>query len=189
MAILPITIWGEPVLHTPSQPVTVFDDDLKTLVQDMYETMDAAPGVGLAAPQVGINKRIFVYGWDNPETGESHRGVAINPELWISPLPKAAPDTVEDQEGCLSVPGERFPTKRAEKALLRAFDLDNNPFELEASGWFARILQHEFDHLNGIIYIDRLDFLNNRKALKEIAKSGWGKPGNTWLPGVDNLED
>lgn len=188
MAILPITIWGEPVLHNPAKPVTEFDDNLKKLVNDMYETMDAAPGVGLAAPQIGLNKRLFTYGWTNPETGEEHRGVAVNPVLWISPLPKGPVDLDKDQEGCLSVPGERYPTKRAERALLRAYDLNNEPFEIEASGWFARILQHEYDHLNGIIYVDRLDFVQQRKALKEIAKLGWGKPGNTWLPGKDHLE-
>lgn len=188
MAILPITIWGEPVLHTPAKPVTEFDSKLEKLVADMYETMDEAPGVGLAGPQVGLPLRLFTYGWKDPRTGIDHRGVAINPELWISPLPKGDVDPDADAEGCLSVPGERYPTRRAERALLRAYDLKNEPFEIEAEGWFARILQHEYDHLNGIIYIDRLDFVQQRKALKEIARNGWGKPGHTWLPGVDNLE-
>lgn len=189
MAILPITIWGEPVLHTPAQAVTTFDSKLEKLVQNMYETMDKAPGVGLAAPQIGLPLRLFTYGWTDPRTGSEHRGVAVNPTLWISPHAKGVADPDDDSEGCLSVPGERYPTKRAERVLLRAYDLKNEPFELEAEGWFARILQHEYDHLEGILYIDRLDFLQQRKALKEIAKQGWGKPGNTWLPGVDNLED
>jgi peptide deformylase len=187
MAILPIRITGDPVLHEPAQPVTRFDDELRTLVEDMYETMLAAPGVGLAGPQVGVPLRLFVYNYPDAD-GSERRGVAINPELWISPPPTGEPDEDSESEGCLSVPGERFPLRRAERAILRAVDLDGTPFEIEASGWFARVFQHEFDHLNGILYVDRLDFLYARRALKTIAKRGWGKAGASWLPGVDDLE-
>lgn len=188
MAIFPIVIWGDPVLHTPAQPVTAFDDELKKLTEDMFETNTAAPGVGLAAPQIGLPLRLFVFDWVDPVTDIHHKGVAANPELWITPLPKEAPEESTDSEGCLSVPGERFPTKRAQKAILKAQDVEGKPYEMEAEGWLARIFQHEYDHINGVLYVDRLDFLNNRNALRSIAKSGWGKPGITWLPGVDNLE-
>ena len=187
MAILPIRITGDPVLHQPAEPVTRFDDELRTLVADMYDTMFAAPGVGLAAPQVGVPLRLFVYNYPD-EAGNERRGVAINPELWITPPPTGEADEDSESEGCLSVPGERFPLRRADRALLRAVDLDQQPFEIAASGWFARIFQHEFDHLNGILYVDRLEFLHQRRATKTVVKRGWGKPGSSWVPGVDDLE-
>jgi peptide deformylase len=187
MAILPIRITGDPVLHEPARPVTRFDDELRTLVADMYETVLAAPGVGLAAPQVGVPLRLFVYNYP-ADDGTERRGVAINPDLLISPAPVDEPDEDADAEGCLSVPGERFPLVRSQRALLRAVDLDQKPFEIEASGWFARIFQHEYDHLNGVLYVDRLNLIYSRRAAKAIRKAGWGGPGESWLPGVDDLE-
>lgn len=187
MAILPICISGEPVLHSVAEPVTQFDDELRSLVSDMFETMDLAPGVGLAAPQVGIGKRIFVWSFADQDEAPG-RGVAINPELFIAPIDPVAPDAVEDQEGCLSFPGERFPIRRSDRALLRAVDLDGKPFEYEVSGWFARIMQHEFDHLNGLLYVDRLAAPYDRAAAKAKRKNGWGEPGLSWVPGVDDLE-
>jgi peptide deformylase len=187
MTVLPIRITGDPVLHTPAREVTEFDESLRTLVGDMFETMDRAPGVGLAAPQVGVPLRLFVYSYEHDPAGPQ-RGVAINPRLWINPVPIGEPDEDADSEGCLSVPGERFPLRRAEHARLTAVDLAGEPFELEAHGWFARILQHEYDHLDGVLYVDRLDFLHQRRARKAITANRWGKPGFTWLPGVDDLE-
>ncbi len=186
MAILPIVICGEPVLHRPAEAVTEFDDALRTLVDDMFETCEAAPGVGLAAPQVGVGKRIFVWMYEDQDEAPA-RGVAVNPELWIAPMEPGLPG--EDEiEGCLSFPGERFALRRSERALLRAQDIDGKPFEVEASGWFARIMQHEFDHLLGLLYVDRLVHPENRGAQKAERKNGWGKPGLSWLPGVDDLE-
>ena len=187
MAILPIRITGEPVLHTPALPITVFDDELRTLVADMIETMHAAPGVGLAAPQVGIGKRIFVYAYTDPD-GVKHSGTAINPVLLISPLPVEDPDDDRDAEGCLSFPGERFPLIRAADALLRAVDIDGTPYEIEASGWLARVWQHEFDHLNGHLYVDRLDYPYSKVAAKIVRKRSWGAAGQSWMPGVDTFD-
>ncbi|MFD1722141.1 peptide deformylase [Amnibacterium endophyticum] len=187
MTVLPIRITGDPVLHAPAAPVTRFDDELRTLVADMFETMDAAPGVGLAGPQVGVPLRVFVYGYEHDPEGPK-RGVAINPTLWITPTPTGEPDDEADSEGCLSVPGERFPLHRAVRARLEAQDLDGEPYSLEARGWFARILQHENDHLDGVLYVDRLDFLHARRAKKAINGNKWGRPGNAWTPGVDDLE-
>lgn len=187
MAVLPIQITGEPVLHTPAETVTVFDDELRTLVADMVDTMTAAPGVGLAAPQVGVGKQIFVYDWTD-DAGTQWHGCAINPQLWITPPPVHPLDDDEEQEGCLSVPGERFPLRRSERALLRAVDIDGKPFEVEATGWLARIFQHEFDHLGGILYVDRLEFRDAKGAAKAIRKSGWGTPGLSWMPGIDDLD-
>lgn len=187
MAIRPIRITGDPVLHTGAKEVTVFDQDLRDLVQDMYETMDEAPGVGLAAPQVGVNLRIFVYDWD-AEDGSAQRGVVINPTLEISEIPEGEPDWESEAEGCLSVPGERFPIKRASRALVRGVDLDQNPVEIAAEGWFARIFQHEFDHLNGTLYVDRLVEPHKTDSQKVIEERGWGQPGLFWTPGEERLE-
>jgi len=187
MPIRPICITGNPVLHTKALEVTVFDDELRQLVQDMYETMDEAPGVGLAAPQIGINQRIFVYDWDT-EDGSPQRGVVINPTLEISDMPTDVADLDADSEGCLSVPGERFPLLRANKATLRGVDLDQNPVHIEAEGWFARIFQHEFDHLNGTLYVDRLTEPYATESKLVIAERGWGKAGLSWLPGEEKLE-
>lgn len=187
MSVLPIRITGDPVLHEPAVPVIAFDDDLRALVADMFETMDAAPGVGLAGPQVGVPLRLFVYGYEHDPDGP-RRGVAINPTLWITPTPVGEADEDDESEGCLSVPGERFPLLRAPRARLEAVDLTGAPYTLEAQGWFARILQHETDHLDGVLYVDRLDFLHQRRARKVVAANKWGKPGNSWTPGLDDLE-
>jgi peptide deformylase len=104
MAVLPIRITGDPVLHSAASPVTEFDDSLRTLVADMFDTMKEAPGVGLAAPQVGVPLRVFVYDWTD-DAGTSWRAAAINPELWLSPTPIGEPDDEAESEGCLSIPG------------------------------------------------------------------------------------
>ncbi|PRI11957.1 peptide deformylase [Leucobacter massiliensis] len=186
MSVLPIVISGEPVLHRPAEPVTEFDDALRALVDDMFDTTVAAPGVGLAAPQVGVGLRVFVWIYEDQDVAPE-RGVAINPELWIAPPEPGLPGE-DEVEGCLSFPGERFALRRSPRALLRAQDIEGKPFELEAEGWFARILQHEFDHLNGLLYVDRLVHPENRGAQKAQRKNGWGRPGLSWLPGVDDLE-
>jgi peptide deformylase len=188
MAVLPIRITGDPVLHSPANPVTDVDDALRSLVADMFETMEEAPGVGLAAPQVGVPLRLFVYDWtDDDET--VWRGVAVNPELWISPAAIGEADEEEESEGCLSLPGERYPLRRSELAILRATDLDGKAFEIKAEGWLARIFQHEFDHLDGVLYADRLEHKHAKQAAKAVRRNSWGVPGLEWMPGVDNLDD
>ena len=176
------------MLHTKALEVTEFDEELRALVQDMYETMDEAPGVGLAAPQIGVNLRIFVYDWD-AEDGSAQRGVVINPTLTTSAVPTEEADWESESEGCLSVPGERFPLKRAESAVVTGVDLDQNPVHIEATGWFARIFQHEFDHLDGIIYVDKLTEPSKSEAFEVMRELGWNRPGQSWLPGTDHLED
>ena len=176
------------MLHSPATPVDRIDDDVRSLVRDMFETMDAAPGVGLAAPQVGVPLRLFTYGWVD-DTGTRWRGVAIDPELWISPPPAGAADPEDESEGCLSFPGERFGLRRAARAILRATDLGGTSFEIPAEGWLARIFQHEYDHLDGTLYTDRLGERDQRLVAKITKKLGWGTPGASWMPGVDHLED
>jgi peptide deformylase len=184
MTIRPIVILGEPVLHRRAEPVAAFDADLAQLVADMFETMDAAHGVGLAAPQIGVGLRVFTWQMDNDDDVPA-RGVIVNP--WVSPSKpiQEDPDPQEEVEGCLSVPGESFPLKRGEFATVTGFDADGNEISFEATGWFARCMQHEYDHLNGFLYVDRLGDKWGKKARKATKKAGWGKPGSSWMPGVD----
>ena len=147
----PIRVVGDPVLSTPTRRVREVDDELRTLVADMFDTMAAAHGVGLAANQVGVDLRVFVY--DCP-----------------------------DDEGCLSVPAEQFPTGRAEWARVTGTDLDGAPVVVEGTGFLARCLQHETDHLDGLLYLDRLVGRNQRAARKAVKRNGWGVPGLAWDP-------
>ncbi|HMH59279.1 MAG TPA: peptide deformylase [Galbitalea sp.] len=188
MAVLPIRISGDPVLHSAAQPVEAIDPALESLVADMFDTMAAAPGVGLAAPQVGVSLRVFVYNWTDDD-GTLWRGTAINPELWITPTPVGEADEETESEGCLSIPGERFPLRRSPDAILRATELDGTQFEITATGWLARIFQHEYDHLDGTLYADRLEYGHAKAVAKALRKNGWGVPDQSWTPGVDHLED
>jgi len=181
MAIRPIQIKGTDVLHRPAQPIENFDESLEILVQDMFETMEKAPGVGLAAPQIGVGLSVFVYDWeDDDET--HHRGVAINPELELFGSEEFNPD--EHIEGCLSAPGLRFPLQRAPMVRLTAFDIQGNKYTEIAKGWLARIFQHEFDHLQGLLYLDRLQSEYKTVAEQEVAEQNW-PAGSSWMPGVD----
>jgi peptide deformylase len=187
MTIRPICITGNPVLHNRAAEVVDFDETLRTLVEDMYETMDAAPGVGLAAPQVGVGLRVFTYNWTEDD-GTHKRGVVINPTLEISEISQEAPDDEEESEGCLSFPGYRFGLKRAETAVVTGVDLDQKPLRIEATGWFARIFQHEFDHLDGVLYVDRLIEEYRPEVAEIMIEENWGRDGLSWLPGVDDLD-
>lgn len=183
MTIRPIVICGDPVLHNPTEPVSETPEELAELIADMYETMDAAHGVGLAANQIGVNKRLFVYNCPDDE-GTYHRGCVINPVLETSEIPQTMPD--EDQEeGCLSVPGEGFPTGRADWAKVTGTDEHGNEVALEGTGFLARCFQHEVGHLDGFLYTDVLIGRYKRQAKKAIKRNGWTEPGNTWTPGVD----
>ena len=181
MAVRPIRIVGDPVLSTPTRRVREVDDELRTLVADMFDTMAAAHGVGLAANQVGVDLRVFVY--DCPdEKGRRARGVVVNPVIETSLRPEGMPDPEDDDEGCLSVPAEQFPTGRAEWARVTGTDLDGAPVVVEGTGFLARCLQHETDHLDGLLYLDRLVGRNQRAARKAVKRNGWGVPGLAWDP-------
>ena len=187
MAIRPILEAPDPRLRVISKPVAGIDDAVRTLVADMFETMDAAPGVGLAAPQVGVGLRIYTYTYQDDD-GAPWRGVIINPELWMVPLEPGVPDPDEESEGCLSFPGERFALRRSDRVIVTGIDLDGEPVRIEVDGWRARIMQHEFDHLDGTLYIDRLDDGEWKTVQKIARKRGWGRPGASWTPGVDDLD-
>lgn len=189
MAIVPIRIVGDPVLHTPTEPVPVgpdgsLPDEIHQLIADMYQTMDAANGVGLAANQIGVGLRLFVYDCAETRTGgKRHRGVVINPVLETSQIPETMPDPEDDSEGCLSVPGESFPTGRADWARVTGLDADGNQITLEGNDLFARMLQHETGHLDGFLYVDTLIGRNARAAKRAVKANGWGVPGLSWTPG------
>jgi len=165
VSIRPIRLFGDPVLRTPADPVTTFDAELRKLVKDLTDTMMDAPGVGLAAPQIGVGLRVFTYCVDDVV------GHLINPSLQLS-------EQVElDDEGCLSFPGLAYPTNRAFGVAATGFDMHGEPVTLEGTGQLARCVQHETDHLDGVLFIDRLDAAQRKLAMKEIrASEWWGEP-------------
>jgi peptide deformylase len=163
MAVLPILVYPESKLRTVAEPVAEVDDEIKQIVDDMAETMYAAPGVGLAAPQVGISKRIFVVDTAlDDEPSKLH--VFINPKfvekdgeiLW--------------EEGCLSFPGIHEEVKRAERVVVQALDREGKPFEIEAEGLTAVALQHEYDHLDGVLIVDHVSFFKKRQIERDLKK-------------------
>lgn len=189
MAILPIRVVGDPVLHRPTDPVPLGESgrpsaEVLTLLDDMYETMDRANGVGLAGTQVGVGLRLFVYDCPDEDLAVRRRGEVINPVLVTSEVPETMPDPDDDHEGCLSVPGVDFPTGRADWAKVTGTDRDGAAVEIEGTGFFARMLQHETGHLDGTLYVDVLTGRYARAAKKTIKRNGWGVPGLSWTPGT-----
>ena len=158
--LLPITRWGDPVMHARTRAVTDFDDDLRTLVRDMFATMEAARGVGLAATQVGVDLSLFIY--DCPDADEVNQiGVVCNPALL---LPEGDARTFESaEEGCLSLPGGYQPLARPDHATCTGVDPWGRPVTVEGTGLLARCLQHETDHLSGTVFGDRLSNRLRRK--------------------------
>lgn len=165
MTLMPIRTLGDPVLREQTRPVETFDAALRRLAEDMLETMYEAPGVGLAANQVGRSIACFVY--DDREGGA---GSVANPI--VSDL------TGEDilEEGCLSIPGPYHPTMRASRVRLRGQDLQGLPIDMEAEGLLARIFQHETDHLNGMLYIDRLTDEGRRDVMRQLRELEMNAP-------------
>ncbi|WKK63420.1 peptide deformylase [Corynebacterium sp. P8-C1] len=162
MTIRPIRIFGDPILNTQATPVERFDDSVVSLAADMLETMDDAGGVGLAANQIGLAKRVFVYDCDGM------RGALINPE-W-----KAIDDVVQiDVEGCLSIPDLQAEVARHETVVARGCDEFGRPVTLRANGLLARCIQHETDHLDGVLFLRRLDPEVRKEAMQMIRGMDW----------------
>ncbi len=158
---------GDPVLRTPCDPVTAFDTDLARLIDDMFASMYAADGAGLAANQIGVGLRVFVYDCDDDQ-GRNHVGHVVNPVLVA-----ADGDIAEDEEGCLSVPGLRFATPRHAHAVVEGVDMTGRPLRVEGTGYFARCLQHEAGHLEGRLYVDTLKGDTRKAALRAIRAADW----------------
>jgi peptide deformylase len=161
LAVKPIRLFGDPVLRTPADPVKDFDKELRQLVKDLTETMVDAPGAGLAAPQLGVGLRVFTY------YVEDHLGHVVNPSLDLSG------EYVEDDEGCLSIPGLAFPTPRAPRAVATGFNMHGEPITLEGTDMLARCVQHETDHLDGILFVDRMNPEQRKAAMKAIRAAEW----------------
>ena len=166
MAVQPIRLFGDPVLRTPAEPVSTFDKELRALVRDLTETMIDAPGAGLAAPQIGVSLRVFTYDVDEVV------GHLINPVLGSH-----TEEQQDGEEGCLSFPGLAFPTRRAQRVVAHGFNMYGDPVVIEGSAMLARCLQHEVDHLDGVLFIDRLDVEQRKVAMKAIREAEWaGEP-------------
>jgi peptide deformylase len=162
MAIRPILEYPDARLRTVAAPVAQVDDEIRQLVEDMAETMYAAPGVGLAAPQIGVSLRVFVI--DTADENEPSKFAAyINPEILESEGAQSW------KEGCLSFPGVAENLKRAERVRVRALDVDGKPFEVLADGLLAVAIQHETDHLNGILMIDKVGPIQRRRMGKKLS--------------------
>ncbi|MBP8538859.1 peptide deformylase [Streptomyces sp. MK37H] len=163
----PITVYGNPVLHKECRDVTVFDEELARLVDDMFASQRAAEGVGLAANQIGVDLKVFVYDCMDDE-GVRHVGVVCNPVLEELPAERRVLD--DSNEGCLSVPTAYAELARPDYAVVRGQDLDGEPIAVRGTGYFARCLQHETDHLYGYLYIDRLSKRDRKDVLKQMAE-------------------
>ena len=166
--IRPILKYGAPELQLKSQPVERFDKELKTLAQDMLQTMYAAPGIGLAAPQIGINLRLTVIDIAAGEE-KGHQMVLVNPEI------TEQQGGEKGEEGCLSFPGFTALVERPLQVRVSAQNLDGNPIEVEGSDLLARAICHEIDHLEGILYIDRISRLKRdliKRKIRKLVRSG-----------------
>jgi peptide deformylase len=161
VSIQTIRLFGDPVLRTSAQPVVDFDRELRNLVRDLTDTMLDAPGVGLAAPQIGVGLRVFTYSVDGVV------GHLVNPELTLSGEEQCGP------EGCLSFPGLTFDTRRALSVVARGANMWGEPVVLEGSDLLSRCVQHETDHLDGILFIDRLDPEQRKIAMRAIREADW----------------
>ena len=166
MAIRPIRLLGDAVLRTPAEPVTSFDAELRALVEDLMDTLVGRPGrAGVAAPQIGVSARVFSYG------AGGQLGHLVNPAVEV-----IGDELQADEEGCLSLPGLAFPTPRAMHVVAAGFDQHGEPVTIPASGFLARALQHETDHLDGILYVDTLRGQARREALRAIRAAPWAAP-------------
>jgi peptide deformylase len=161
LSIRPIRLFGDPVLKTRAEPVTDFDAELRKLVADLSDTMMEENGAGLAAPQIGVGLRVFTYYVDGV------LGHLVNPQLQLSE------QTETDDEGCLSFPGIYYPVRRSYRAVASGFDMHGEPVVLEGSGLLARCVQHETDHLDGILFVDRMDPAQRKLAMREIRAAEW----------------
>jgi peptide deformylase len=161
VAVQPIRLFGDPILRTEATPVVDFDKELRTLVQDLTDTMREAPGAGLAAPQIGVGLRVFTW-WVDGELGH-----LVNPELDLSEEQQFG------EEGCLSIPGLTFDCRRAANVVARGMNMYGEPVLIGGSDLLARCIQHETDHLDGVLFVDRLDRETRKAAMKAIREADW----------------
>jgi peptide deformylase len=161
VAVQPIRLFGDPVLRTPALEVVDFDRELRTLVKDLTDTMLEAPGAGLAAPQIGVGLRVFTW------NVHGEVGHLVNPRLVLSEDRQLGP------EGCLSIPDLDFDCERAMHVVAHGFDVHGEPLLVEGSELLARAIQHETDHLDGVLFVDRLDAATRKQAMRAIRDAEW----------------
>jgi len=162
VTVQPIRLFGDPVLRTPADPVVDFDKELRNLVRDLVETMQDEGGAGLAAPQLGVGLRVFSFDVDDVV------GHIVNPVL-------SFPDEQEQDgpEGCLSIPGVYVDTKRRQHVIANGFNEHGDPIQVVGTGLMSRCVQHETDHLDGVLFLDRLDAASRKDAMKQIRAAEW----------------
>ena len=163
MTVQTIRLFGDPVLRTPADPVVDFDKELRALVTDLTETMLDAPGVGLAAPQLGVGLRVFTYHVDDEQSGH-----LVNPVLHFP-----TDEEQEGEEGCLSIPGLKFDCRRRQHVVAHGQNQHGEPITVEGTELLARCIQHETDHLDGVLFVDRLDAETRKAAMKAIREAEW----------------
>ncbi|HEY8371626.1 MAG TPA: peptide deformylase [Pseudonocardiaceae bacterium] len=166
MAVQPIRLFGDPVLRTRAQEVVDFDKELRVLVRDLWDTMEDEGGAGLAAPQIGVSLRVFTYHCDG------FAGHLVNPTFDV-----VGEEMQDGPEGCLSIPGMRWNCKRHLHVVARGWNMHGEPVEVEGTELLARCIQHEVDHLDGVLFVDRLDPETRKAALRAIREAEWfGEP-------------
>jgi len=161
MPVQPIRLFGDPILRRRADEVVDFDKELRRLVEDLTDTMLEAPGAGLAAPQIGVGLRVFTWSVDGQV------GHLVNPRLSLSE------ECQDGGEGCLSIPGLTYDTRRAMHVVATGFDMHGEPVTIKGSELLARAIQHETDHLDGVLFIDRLDEATRKQAMRDIREAEW----------------
>lgn len=174
MTIQPVRLFGDPVLRARADEVGSFDGELAQLVTDLTDTMHASNGVGMAAPQIGVGLRVFVY-----DTGDT-AGHVINPSFEV-----LGADEQTGPEGCLSIPGLRYDVTRADRVVARGVDQHGAPVEFEAADLLARCVQHETDHLDGVLYLQRLESATRKQAMRAVRESEWFTAGKTVMSAAE----
>lgn len=181
MTVQPVRLFGDPVLRARADEVGAFDRELRQLVTDLTDTMKASGGVGMAAPQIGVGLRVFVYDTiQASRAGTPRAGHLINPSYEV-----VGDEEQTGVEGCLSIPGLRYDVTRAQRVVARGMDVDGKPVEFEADGLLARCVQHETDHLDGVLYLQRLDPATRKQAMREVRESDWFRAGRTVMSAAD----
>jgi len=181
VTVQPVRLFGDPVLRARADEVKTFDRELRQLVADLTDTMKASGGVGMAGPQIGVGLRVFVYDTiQATRAGTPRAGHLINPSYEV-----IGDEEQTGVEGCLSIPGLRYDVTRAERVVARGVDVEGNAVEFEAEGLLARCVQHETDHLDGVLYLERLDPATRKQAMREVRESDWFRTGQTVMSAAD----
>ncbi|MBV9847617.1 MAG: peptide deformylase [Kutzneria sp.] len=162
MTVQPIRLFGDPVLRTRAAEVVDFDKELKGLVKDLWDTMEDKAGAGLAAPQLGVGLRVFTYHCDG------FAGHLVNPVVDV-----VGEEFQDGEEGCLSIPGMSWDCRRHRQVVARGWTVHGEPIEIEGTDLLARCIQHETDHLDGVLFLDRLDAATRKEAMKAIREADW----------------